>query len=291
MALIKCPECGNGVSDVAKTCPKCGYPIAENTVKEPFPTLPTVMDVGKQITNWGFDAAVQGAYYLSEINATNYLEDGKCTVAAHTNGIGITTGFKSLYISHEQLISMNFINHKQLTSEKKSVIGRALVGGVLLGPLAAVVGGMSGIGNKTKKRGDYLLVINFWDVFTRKIQSLLICTQIESIQFINRVEKEKEKPNTPMSTNYVCNILDENAAISEEKLVDALKVVGEGTLAKAISNIDGCGEMTAIQKIRDIGKKQEIDTTKYKSAGCMVALLVHMAGLVSFLSFLFLVII
>lgn len=30
MALIKCPECGKEVSDSAKTCPNCGYPIAED---------------------------------------------------------------------------------------------------------------------------------------------------------------------------------------------------------------------------------------------------------------------
>lgn len=27
MALIKCPECGKEISDKAKSCPKCGYPI------------------------------------------------------------------------------------------------------------------------------------------------------------------------------------------------------------------------------------------------------------------------
>ena len=29
MALIKCPECGQDVSDKAAQCPRCGYPIAE----------------------------------------------------------------------------------------------------------------------------------------------------------------------------------------------------------------------------------------------------------------------
>ena len=29
MALIKCPECGTEVSDKAKNCVKCGYPLAE----------------------------------------------------------------------------------------------------------------------------------------------------------------------------------------------------------------------------------------------------------------------
>jgi len=28
MALIKCPECGDGVSDKAEKCPKCAYPIS-----------------------------------------------------------------------------------------------------------------------------------------------------------------------------------------------------------------------------------------------------------------------
>jgi hypothetical protein len=29
MALIKCPECSNDVSDAAAACPKCGHPIAK----------------------------------------------------------------------------------------------------------------------------------------------------------------------------------------------------------------------------------------------------------------------
>lgn len=30
MALIKCPECNTEVSEKAKVCPKCGYPIRKN---------------------------------------------------------------------------------------------------------------------------------------------------------------------------------------------------------------------------------------------------------------------
>lgn len=43
----------------------------------------------------------------------------------------------------------------------KSVVGRAVVGGVLLGPVGAVVGGVSGVGKKNKA-GDYL-VLNYID--------------------------------------------------------------------------------------------------------------------------------
>ena len=37
MALIKCPECGNEVSDKALSCPKCGFPIYNYQSKSPIP--------------------------------------------------------------------------------------------------------------------------------------------------------------------------------------------------------------------------------------------------------------
>ena len=36
MALVKCPECGNDVSDTARTCPHCGYNLRiKNTEQKP----------------------------------------------------------------------------------------------------------------------------------------------------------------------------------------------------------------------------------------------------------------
>lgn len=34
MALIECPECGNGVSDLAESCPQCAYPLAELAISQ-----------------------------------------------------------------------------------------------------------------------------------------------------------------------------------------------------------------------------------------------------------------
>lgn len=304
MALIKCPECGNDVSSSATSCPKCGYPITnlpsasrnvdpivqttanndEVEVHEPFPALPTVMNVGKQIVNWGLDAAIQDAYYVQEINYTNYIKEGKVSIIAHTNGICISGGLNFFYISYDQIIDMKFVTHKQLATENKSVIGRAVVGGVLLGPLAAVVGGMSGIGTKTKKLGDYLFVINFWDVYTHQVQTLFICTKLEYLNFINRVEKEKGKQNIPEGNNYVCNILDDKGSISDDKAIEALKVVGEMKLASAIGIIEGCGDATALQKVKSIGSRNQVDTSQYKSSGCMVTLLMIMTSLISLIA-------
>lgn len=38
MALVNCPECGKEVSTSAKTCPSCGYPVAEKMAQvDPTP--------------------------------------------------------------------------------------------------------------------------------------------------------------------------------------------------------------------------------------------------------------
>lgn len=34
MALIDCPECGKKVSDMAKACPSCGYPVFDLFTKK-----------------------------------------------------------------------------------------------------------------------------------------------------------------------------------------------------------------------------------------------------------------
>ena len=63
--------------------------------------------------------------------------------------------------NYDQIVAANVITEKEIIESDKSVVGRAVVGGVLLGPLGAIVGGMSGIGNKTKSNTHYFMVINY----------------------------------------------------------------------------------------------------------------------------------
>jgi len=39
MALIQCPECSKEISDTAKSCPNCGFPVAEKRQKEGKPSV------------------------------------------------------------------------------------------------------------------------------------------------------------------------------------------------------------------------------------------------------------
>ena len=57
---------------------------------------------------------------------------------------------KSIFIENNQFISIELYGGELLQEKQRSVLGRALVGGLLLGGIGAIVGGMSGTVNKYK---------------------------------------------------------------------------------------------------------------------------------------------
>lgn len=106
-------------------------------------------------------------------------------------------------LNYEQIVEAEVITEKEIIESGKSTVGRALVGGVLLGSLGAIVGGMSGIGNKTKSSKHYFLVVNYkssnseeakalsfeivgaslhWDSFVKELKT--------KIKVENTIEKE-----------------------------------------------------------------------------------------------------
>lgn len=49
----------------------------------------------------------------------------------------------------------------EIEKQSKSIAGRAVIGGVLLGPVGAIVGGMTGFGTKDKKKIQSYVIINY----------------------------------------------------------------------------------------------------------------------------------
>lgn len=91
-------------------------------------------------------------------------------------GIEISIMYKfSLHkvgLPFENIVSVAIEDKQRITErQEKSVIGRALVGGLLLGPLGAVVGGMSGIGTKEKTlfAPDLIMTLTYNDNHEEKI--------------------------------------------------------------------------------------------------------------------------
>lgn len=231
MALIKCPECSKEISDKAISCPNCGVPlikvdlipkeeidvITDNSDLMTYPELPSDLSIGKQIVNWAFDAAFEG-FYDGRENVISKIPSGKVNVILFTHGIQIISGLQFYQINNSQIISLKRTSHEELVNANKSVIGRAVVGGLILGPLGAIVGGMSGIGSKEKFVNKNYFIINFWDVETRSAQTILISstepTKIDSFilrqqkeQNLNETENRQPEANTMPAWAIICLIV------------------------------------------------------------------------------------
>jgi len=66
-----------------------------------------------------------------------------------------------VHLKYEQIIDIDTTTDEKTTEKSKSVVGRALVGGALMGPVGAVVGGMSGTGSDKTTKTSYYMVINY----------------------------------------------------------------------------------------------------------------------------------
>lgn len=292
MALIKCEECGGMVSDKATSCPHCGCSINSEAVatvqqaeiqeapKPQFPDLPAVMNVGKQIVNWGFNAAIQDVQYSYSLNNLTYIPEGKISVLAHTNGIALFGGMNFFYIHHNQIIDLKCVPYQQFQQEQKSVIGRAVVGGLLLGPIGAIVGGMSGLGTKVKSLGKFALIINFWDVYSHQIQSIIIPMPNACNDFIAKVNEEKSKANIPDGSNYVVNIFSSETELDNDKLITALRETNLDVVTNAMTRNGSFATNEINDKIQEIASKKNFDMSQVKaSGGCMVTAFAILSGL------------
>jgi uncharacterized protein YkvS len=107
----------------------------------------------------------------------------------------------------------------QIVAKKsKSIIGRALLGGVLLGPVGAVVGGMTGIGDKDVKVSDIDNVISLSYVEDGKEFMILFSCKDKKVQkvtnYLNRNLNNKFKDADEIKVEQ--NIEKKSEGIADE---------------------------------------------------------------------------
>lgn len=66
-------------------------------------------------------------------------------------------------IEYSEIASVNIIRQNETIQKQKNAVGRALAGGLVFGPVGAVVGGFSGIGKKEKRVKHEVLYIELKD--------------------------------------------------------------------------------------------------------------------------------
>lgn len=188
--LINCPDCERKVSKRAAACPNCGCPIVEldtteletQITDEAIPNLSTDLGIGPAKI---FELNTS-AMYKKEDNTIGTIEPGKVRLVFHNYGIAIhkqipldLLDLNPFCIHYSQIIKVEYADRSTLikyAEQEKSVIGRAIAGALIAGPVGAIVGGMSGIGTKKIIETDYL-IINFWHLDNDKVypQSILLC--------------------------------------------------------------------------------------------------------------------
>ncbi|WP_252248769.1 hypothetical protein [Clostridium sp. ZBS20] len=100
-----------------------------------------------------------------------------------------------IHLKYEQITGINVISEKEVIEKSKSTFGRAVVGGVLLGPLGAIIGGISGVGNKKISEKHYYLILNYKSQFDEiKVLSFEIVGA--SLHWSSFVDELKAKINT-----------------------------------------------------------------------------------------------
>lgn len=119
---------------------------------------------------WNPKQIVGLCQYVGGISAVDSLNDAQGFFKApplfnfkvHEHGLemSIMIGMKLRYVAipTSAIESVELEIGGTIDIEERSVIGRAVLGGLLLGPLGAVVGGVSGLKDKVVKDNDMLLL-------------------------------------------------------------------------------------------------------------------------------------
>ena len=206
MALIRCKECNNAISSMASACPHCGWPVEimstlsdrsfEEYTSEP---LGDDLFIGQQITNWGYDAILDG-YCWRGPNAPLQLPEGKLQLRIHTGGVCVaksTFGDVFMNLHKSQILHMAAWDSEWVETKYPSMIGRTILGAAAFGRAGAAVGAYSATQPTMKVRDDAMLVLTYRDTnqtepFTLYVRSRRLMVEM----FIRRYDKQMAK-NAP----------------------------------------------------------------------------------------------
>ena len=232
-------------------------------------------NLGNQISNWSGDAAVKG--YCAQCDKISPNSDGS---PKNVNVVLFERGLKILSTTFAELLA---IDEKQIVSLKqdveqvqadKSVIGRGIAGGLLLGPVGAIVGGMSGLGKKDltlyvlritynefgTKEAIFASTTSFQPLINRANKDLKISgktlTGVPKINYSTKSvapQKSPAKPTPPVKTKNE-NTTDKDKI---ESLRNYKKLLDEGIITqkefedKKKAILDKAGQIEKISKLME----------------------------------------
>lgn len=117
MALIKCPECKNNISDQAETCPKCGYQLKKQNIKEEIKDNFN----SSKLKNFKFDYKSIVIIALLIIGAYFIFNQDKQTPSGGTSTPSSTSGY-SVFNSSNMGISFEYPSSYKVATDNDGYI-------------------------------------------------------------------------------------------------------------------------------------------------------------------------
>lgn len=105
---------------------------------------------------------ISDAFKLCE-NHANLTKDLMYDVALYDDYLTIKVAFgkQEATLKYSQITDVFYGLETEIVEKNKSVIGRAVAGGLIFGGIGAVVGGISGTGTKAKKERHFYFIISY----------------------------------------------------------------------------------------------------------------------------------
>ena len=109
------------------------------------------------------NGSIMSDYFKLLEKIGNYEAGNMYDVALYNDHLEITGPFQKnkIILNYNQITDIFYGYQTDLKEVKKSVISRAVAGGLLFGGLGAVVGSVSGVGTKTKQEKNLYLIISY----------------------------------------------------------------------------------------------------------------------------------
>lgn len=101
-------------------------------------------------------------YFQLQEDIAGFSKGYMYDVALYYDHLEITSMQKrKLLLNYDQITDVFYGGKTELAQKPKSVIGRALVGGMIFGGAGAVIGAVSGTGTKTEKKTHLYFIISY----------------------------------------------------------------------------------------------------------------------------------
>ncbi|WP_034486782.1 zinc ribbon domain-containing protein [Butyrivibrio fibrisolvens] len=121
MALINCPDCNNQVSDEAKTCPHCGYPLYKNHAgkndieKKNRYTLLMIMVLALIISVGVIANISHNDKSNKKMSANNYINSNKAATITHLTSLPAL--YYDIFVRYGSRINNNSYSYKVVLAE------------------------------------------------------------------------------------------------------------------------------------------------------------------------------